>query len=154
MNSVLRYLELKAKSKTGLSPGVFIFGSVAAFAVFVTAVFLLFAAFIWLAGRYDPLTAALMLAAGFFILTVVAAVSCAVAQRRTAEQARVALAARSSSATAWADPRYLTMGLQIGRSLGWKRILPLAAVGILAAGLAKEWIGRSSASSEEDDDEG
>jgi hypothetical protein len=152
MNSVLRYLELKAKSKTGLSPNVLILGGVAAFAVVVTVIFLLFAAFIWLAGRYDPLMAALMLAGGFFVVTIAAAVACAVAQRRTAERARVALAARSSSA-AWADPRYLTMGLQIGRSLGWKRILPLAAVGILAAGLAKEWIGRNSAPPEEDDDE-
>jgi hypothetical protein len=53
----------------------------------------------------------------------------------------LALAARSQ--TPWLDPKYLGVGMQIGRAIGWRRLVPLAAVGILAAGIAKEWIGRN-----------
>ena len=41
----------------------------------------------------------------------------------------------------WLDPKFLAVGIEIGRTLGWRRILTLAAAGVLAAGLGKEWFG-------------
>jgi hypothetical protein len=58
---------------------------------------------------------------------------------RNMEQARRELAARSHAG--WLDPKFLTVGIEIGRTLGWRRITTLAAVGVLAAGLGKEWMG-------------
>jgi hypothetical protein len=37
------------------------------------------------------------------------------------------------------DPALLAVGLEIGKALGWKKTLPLAAIGIVAAGIAREW---------------
>ena len=54
------------------------------------------------------------------------------AQRRTSERAKRALAVRSQSP--WFDPATLGIALQLGRSIGLRRIAPLAAAGVLAAG--------------------
>jgi hypothetical protein len=72
-------------------------------------------------------------------VTVVALIVCQIAHSRTVEQARIALAARAN--TPWLDPRMLGVGLQLGRSIGLRRLIPLIGVGLLAAGLAKEWAG-------------
>src|SRR5947209_18501236 len=137
----LRHLELTFKSKTGLGAGVVAWGSVALLAAAATLVFLMVAGFVALAERYGPLIAALVLGGLFLLITVVAVVCCLSSPRPTAAAAHVALAARSQ--TPWLDPRYLGAGIQIGRAIGWRRLLPLAAIGVLTAGLAKEWIGRS-----------
>ena len=140
MKSLLRYLELTFKSKTGFDSGVLLLGLGAALAAALTLVFLLAAAFIGLANRFGPLYAALILGAIFLFLTVLAGLGCISSRRRTIAGAQLALAARSQ--TPWLDPKYLGVGMQIGRAIGWRRLVPLAAVGVLAAGIAKEWIGR------------
>ncbi len=140
MSGWLRYLELQAKAKTGLSSSVAVWAIVAAVGGAVTFGFIVLAAFIWLADRYSPLTAALILGAFFLLITIIALISCKLAQGRNVQQAKVALAARSNAP--WLDPRYLAVGLQAVRAIGLRRIVPLVAVGMLAAGLAKEWGGR------------
>ena len=136
----LRHVELTVKSKTGLSSGVLVWGSVAVSGGAVTLGFFIFAAYIALAERYGALTAALALGGLFLLLTVIALVCCLSMQRRTVAGAQFALAAHSHAP--WLDPKYVGVGLQIGRAIGWRRLLPLAAVGVLAAGIAKEWYGR------------
>ena len=147
MSGVLRYLELQAKAKTGLSSGVAVWAGVAIVGAAVTFGFVVLAAFIWLAERYSPLTAALILGAFFLLLTIIALIACKIAQGRNVQEAKVALAARSNAAS-WLDPRYLGIGMQAMRAIGWRRIVPLVAVGILAAGLAKEWGGRDQPADE------
>src|SRR5436190_11104434 len=106
MNSVLRYLELQAKAKTGLSSGVAIWAGVAVVGAVVTFGFVVLTAFIWIAERYSPLTAALILGVFFLLLTIIALIACKIAQGRNLQEAKVALAARSNAAS-WLDPRYL-----------------------------------------------
>jgi hypothetical protein len=103
-----------------------------------TFVLLIFSAFIWLAERYSPLTAALILTGAFLLITILAAIGAVLAQRRTAQQAAVALAARGG--TPWLDPSMLGIMLQVGRNIGMRRIVPLLAAGLLAAGFAREWL--------------
>jgi hypothetical protein len=141
MSSWLRHLELTVKSKTGLGSGVIVWALIAALGGAVTLGFFIFAAFIGLAERYGPLTAALALGGLFLLITIIAAICCVSSQRRTVASAKLALAARSHAP--WLDPKYLGVGMQIGRAIGWRRLVPLAAVGVLAAGLAKEWLGRN-----------
>jgi len=150
MSGWLHYLELQAKSKTGLSCGVAAWALAAVLAAAVTLGFLIFAAFIWLAQRYDPLSAALVLCAFFLLVTIIAVVCCALLHRRTAASARTALAARHQSP--WLDPKFLGVGLQVGRSLGWRRLVPLLAVGLLAATLTKEWLGHDRPGVDDDED--
>jgi hypothetical protein len=146
MSGWLRHLALTVKSKTGLGAGVLAWGLVAIVGGAATLGFFIFAAFIALTERYGPLTAALALGGLFLLITIVASICCLSSQRRTIADAKLALAARSS--TLWLDPRLLGAGLQVGRAIGWRRLVPLAAVGVLAAGLAKEWFPRNRTAGE------
>jgi len=69
-----RYLELQAQAKTGLSSGLFVWALLAIVFGVLTAGFVLLIAFIWLAERYSPLTAAIVLAGLLLFATIIAAV--------------------------------------------------------------------------------
>ena len=77
-----RYLELQAQAKTGLSSGLVVWALLAVVFGALTAGFLLLIAFIWLADRYGPLTAAIALAGLFLLATIIAAISCLWSRRR------------------------------------------------------------------------
>jgi hypothetical protein len=141
MSGWLRHLELTVKSRTGLSEGVLVWGLIAVFCAAATLVFLIIAIFVALAERYGPLIAAMALGGLFLLITVIAIGCCLESQRRTVAGAKLVLEARSHAP--WLDPRFLGVGVQIGRAIGWRRLVPLAAVGVLAAGLAKEWLAHS-----------
>lgn len=134
---VVQNLWLRAEARTGLSAAVVIFALVAAIAVATAFVFFVLAAFIWLAEAYSPLTAALIVAMAFMLIAIGGGLGAVFAQRRTSEHARRTLAVRSQSP--WLDPATLGIAIQIGRSIGLRRIAPLVAAGFLAATLAKEW---------------
>jgi hypothetical protein len=153
MSGWLRYLTLKAQVSTGLNTQILIWAIIAVIAAVVTLAFLLVAAFVWLADLYDGVVAGLVLAAMFAVVAAVAAVACVMIRRHTIESARLELAARSSAAPLL-DPKLLGMGYQIGQTIGWRKLISLAAVGLLAAGLAREWVGRdrSQAADEPDPD--
>ena len=135
-----RYLELQAQAKTGLSSNLFVWALLAVVFGVLTAGFVLLIAFIWLAERYDPLTAAITLAGLFLLATIIAAISCLWSRRRTIKQAELALAARRPAI--WLDPKALGGAIQAGRAVGWRKLVPLLAVGMLAAGVGMEWFGR------------
>ena len=135
-----RYLELQAQAKTGLSSNLFVWALLAVVFGGLTAGFVLLIAFIWLAERYGPLTAAIALAGLSLLATIVAAISCLWSRRRTIEQAELALAARRPAI--WLDPKALGGAIQAGRAVGWRKLVPLLAVGMLAAGVGMEWFGR------------
>jgi hypothetical protein len=153
MGNLRRYLELRAQAKTGLSSGLFVWGLVALVGGILTAGFILLLAFIWLAERYGPLVAATIFAGMFLLVTIVAIVCSLQSRRRTIERAEVALAARKPAA--WLDPKLLAGAVQAGRAVGWRRFVPLLALGILAATVGMEWSRRSkpqSGSDEQDED--
>jgi Ca2+/Na+ antiporter len=136
------YLQLKAQSKAGLSAGLLIWALIAMFAAIATVCFVILSAFIWLADRYGELTASLAFGACFLLITIIAVISCAMAHRRTVERAKLELAARGNAP--WLDPRLAGVTLQVGRAIGWRKLVPLLAVGILAAGIGMQWFGRTS----------
>jgi MFS family permease len=146
-----RYLELQARAKTGLSSGLFVWALLAVVFGIVTAGFVLLIAFIWLAERHDPLTAAKALAGLFLLAMIIAAVCCLWSRRRTIEQAELALAARRN--VTWLDPKVLGSAIQVSRAVGWRKLIPLLAVGVLAAGVGMEWFARdrSEVDTEEQD---
>jgi hypothetical protein len=137
LTGLVQNLRLRAEARTGLSSAVVVFALIAVIAGLVAFVFFVFAGFIWLAERYSPLTAALILAGAFMLIAILCALGAVLSQRRTSERAKRALAVRSQSP--WFDPATLGIAMQLGRTIGLRRIAPLAAAGILAAALAKEW---------------
>ncbi len=72
-----------------------------------------------------------------WISSALVAVLCTLAiRRRTSERAQLELAARQNAGLL--DPKILAIGLQVGRAVGWHRLLSVATAGALIAGLAKE----------------
>ena len=149
MNDWLRHIALNAKARTGLGPQLVVWFLIAVLSLALALGFLCAAAFVWLAGRYDAVTAGLMLGGVFLSIAIIAAVACLMARLRNIERARRELAARSQAS--WLDPKFVAIGVEIGRALGWRRLMALAAVGLLAAGLGKEWLGSGGKKSESDD---
>jgi hypothetical protein len=118
----------------------------------VTAGFVLLIAFILLAERYDPLTAATALTGFFLLATMITLICCLWSRRRTIERAELALSARRNAI--WLDPKVLGGAIQVSRAVGWRKLVPLLAIGMLAAGVGMEWFGRgrSEVENEEQND--
>ena len=138
MSGWLRHFALNAQVRTGFSAAFVVAAVIAAIAAALALIFLLIAAFIWLADRYDAFIAGVVLGLAFALLALFALLACMMIRRRNMERARLELAARSSN-TNWLDPKLLAVGFQIGQAIGWRKLASLAAVGLVAAGLAKEW---------------
>jgi hypothetical protein len=139
MGDWLRHIALTAMVRTGFGPQLIFWWLIAAISLALALGFLCAAALVWLASRTDPITASLILGGGFALIAIIAAVAGLIARLRAMERARRELAARSHAG--WLDPKLLAVGIEIGRSLGWRRVITLAAVGLMAAGLGREWFG-------------
>ncbi|HEX7882212.1 MAG TPA: hypothetical protein VF499_05690 [Afipia sp.] len=101
--------------------------------LFITTSFLCAAAFVFVLQKYGLLQACFAGAGVFFVATVLAAISYAVRKRQIKK--RPVEAAKSTMQTALSDPMVLAAGLQIVRTIGLKRIIPIVAIGGLALGL-------------------
>ena len=150
MGGWLRYLKLQVRSRTGLDQGVVIWALVALICAIVTFAFLLVAADVWLIDRFGALFAALIMAGFFLLVALISLAASAGSRRRTAQRARLALAARGTEM--WRDPKLMAVGLDVARAIGWRRIVPLAAIGVLAATLAREWAVRGRSGLADDPD--
>lgn len=104
-----------------------------AFCLFVTVAFLCAAAFVFVLDRYGLLEACLAGAAVFFLAAILAAI-CYAHQKRQIER-KPAAPAKSSLQTALSDPMMLAVALQAVRTIGFKRLIPLLAIGGIALGL-------------------
>ena len=134
----LRHAELSAKAK-GMIPSLALWGILGAIGSSVALIFFTIAAYIWLSQRYDSLTAALTLASIYLVLALIAVAVLVIVRRREIERAKRELAARARAPAFWQDPRVLAAGVEIGRMIGWKKTVPLAALGLFAVGIAREW---------------
>lgn len=155
MRGWLRYFALNAQVRTGVSAWVMVLAIIAAAGAAVAVVFLLVAAFVWLADLYDALTAGVVLGCAFALIALIALLACLMTRRRNMERARLELAARSS--TSWLDPKLVAVGVQIGQAIGWRRLVSLAALAVLAGAAAKEWSARAKPAEDdeaEDDESG
>jgi hypothetical protein len=104
-----------------------------AICLFITTAFLCAAAFVFVLQKYGLLQACFAGAGVFFVATVLAAISYAVRKRQIKK--RPVEAAKSTMQAALSDPMVLAAGLQIVRTIGLKRIIPLVAIGGIALGL-------------------
>ena len=148
MSGLLHHFALNAKTRTGLSFGAIVWTLVASISIVAAIGFLLVAAFVSITQRYDAVTAGLALGGFFFVFAIIAVAACLTTRRHNIERARLELASRSSADLF--DPSLLALGLQIGRAIGWQRLASVAAAGVLAAGLAREWTNRDQAQSKSD----
>jgi hypothetical protein len=136
MDAVKRFIELKIQSKIGINATVVLGLIVALLGSVVTFVFALVSAFLWLADRYSPLTAALIIFGLFLVVAVGGGVLALMAHRNAAASAEKALARQS--ALSFVQPSNLKTAFQVANGIGWRRLVPIVGVGFLAAGLARE----------------
>jgi Ca2+/Na+ antiporter len=139
IKGLMREVTLAIQSKTGAVPAVFIWLAVVAVASLTAFAFLCVAAYAWLSTLFGDVFAGLIVAGFFIVVAAIAGMLCALARRRAKERAILERAARAHAGSWLLDPKILASAMQIGRSLGWQRIVPIALFGFIAAQWAREY---------------
>ena len=123
--------DLKESTGTALRQSSLV--AAAVIALFITTGFICAAVFILVLQNYGPVAACFSGAAIFFLVALITAGSYFMRKRRLERRARET--AKSSAPAMLADPMVVAAGLQLVRTIGVKRLIPLLAVGGLALGL-------------------
>ena len=131
-------MVLAVQTRTGITTSFIVWLVVVALAAMTAFAFLCVAAYDWLSLHMASVYAGLVMAAIFMVIAIVGMVICFLARRRARERAILARAARAHAPSWLLDPKILATAVQIGRSLGWQRVIPLALVGFMVAQWARE----------------
>jgi hypothetical protein len=73
------------------------------------------------------------------LIALIGLLACAMIRRRTRERAILERAARARAPSWFFDPKILGTAMQVGRAVGWQRIIPVALLGFMAAQWAREY---------------
>jgi hypothetical protein len=142
--SLMHDMVLAVQTRTGITASFVVWLIVVALAALTAFVFLCVAAYDWLALQIGSVYAALAMAAIFVAIAIIGLMICLLARRRARERAILERAARAHAPSWLLDPKILATAVQIGRSLGWQRAIPLALVGFMVAQWAREHRAQSS----------
>ena len=143
IKSLMHDMKLAVQTRTGITTSFIVWLAIVAFAALTAFVFLCVAAYDWLALQIGSVQAGLVMAAIFVVIAIVGSIICLLARRRARERAILERAARAHAPSWLLDPKILATAVQVGRSLGWQRAIPLALVAIMAAQWAREHRGQS-----------
>jgi hypothetical protein len=141
--NMIRDMMLSVQSRTGITVSFIVWLGVIALAGMTAFAFLCVAGYDWLAIQVGSIYAGLIMAGFFVLVAIIGLIVCALARRRARERAILARAARAHAPSWLLDPRVLTAAVQVGRELGWQRIIPVALAGFMAAQWAREYRQRS-----------
>ena len=136
--SLMRDMVLAVQTRTGITASFVVWLVIVALAASTAFAFLCVAAFAWLSLQIGSVYAALAMAAIFVAIAIIGLIVCLLARRRARERAILERAARAHAPSWLLDPKILATAVQVGRSLGWQRVIPLALVGIMVAQWARE----------------
>jgi hypothetical protein len=122
-----------------------------AVSLFVTTAFLCAAAFVAVLHRYGLVEACLAGAGIFFVVTLLAAGLYAARKRQIAKRmANLPKQAKSSIQSMMPDPMMIASALPLIRAIGFKKLVPILAIGALALGFIAA---RSAGDSEDETDD-
>jgi hypothetical protein len=136
--SLIHDIVLAVQTRTGITRSFIIWEIVVALMAFTAFAFLCVAAYDWLSLEMSSVYAALVMAAVLALIASIGIIVCLLKRRRARERAILERAARAHAPSWLLDPKILATAVEVGRSLGWQRIIPLALVGIMAAQWARE----------------
>jgi len=140
LKNVTREIVLALQARTGLTPGFGVGMAIAALAALTAFSFLCVAGYVWVAREVGTVFAGLIMAGVFLFIALIAALAAMSARRHARERAILERAARAHGPSSWLlDPKILSTAVQIGRSVGWQRIVPVALLGFMAAQWAREY---------------
>ncbi len=141
-------MVLAVQTRTGITASFIVWLIVVALAALTAFAFLCVAAYDWLSLQMSSVYAGLMMAAVFLVIAVIGIIACLLARRRARERAILERAARAHAPSWLLDPKILATAVQVGRSLGWQRAIPLALVGFMVAQWTREHRARGDDSAE------
>jgi hypothetical protein len=136
--SLIHDLVLAVQTRTGITRSFIIWEAVVGLMAFTAFAFLCVAAYDWLSLEIGSVYAALVMAAVLALVALIGSIVCLLKRRQARERAILERAARAHAPSWLLDPKILATAVQVGRSLGWQRVIPLALVGIMAAQWARE----------------
>src|SRR5580692_9841315 len=136
--NLMHDMMLSVQSRTGITTSFIICLCIIAIAGVTGFAFLCVAGYDWIAIHVGSVYAGLIMAGVFFLIAVIGLVVCALGRRRARERAILERAARAHAPSWLLDPKILATAVQVGRTLGWQRVIPLALVGIMVAQWARE----------------
>jgi hypothetical protein len=136
--SLMRDMVLAVQTRTGITASFVVWLVIVALAASTAFAFLCVAAFAWLSLQIGSVYAGLVMAAIFVAIAIIGLIVCLLARRRARERAILERAARAHAPSWLLDPKILATAVQVGRSLGWQRVIPLALVGFMVAQWARE----------------
>ncbi len=139
LKSWMHDIALAAQARSGITAGLFAGLAIVALAALTAFAFLCVAAYDWLALQMSSVLAALVMAGVFVLIALIALAVCALARRRARERAILERAARARTPSWLLDPKILATAVQVGRALGWQRLVPVALLGIMAAQWARDY---------------
>jgi hypothetical protein len=120
------------KESTGLALRLTSLAMATAATLFIAVCFLCAAAFVSVLQNYGLIEACLAGAGLFTIVALITAI-CYIVRKNSVKE-RTKQTAKSAMHTAFADPMVVAAGLQVIRTIGIKRLVPILAVGGLALG--------------------
>jgi len=124
------------KESTGIALRLTSLAVATGVALMITTCFLCAAAFVYVLQNYGLIEACLAGAGVFLIFALITAICYIVRKNSVKVRAKENAKETSKSAlhTAFADPMVIAAGLQVIRTIGIKRLVPILAVGGLALG--------------------
>jgi heme/copper-type cytochrome/quinol oxidase subunit 2 len=144
--SSFRLRELTVKEQINSVIRTAILGVIAAAAGMTAFLFAVVAAFLWTQQRYDSIIASGVVGGMFLLVAVIALIVLFVSRRRAEERQKRQEAAAANAAPSWlADPAVLLTALQVIRTIGLGKLIPIALTGIAAIGSAGVMGSRSAA---------
>jgi len=146
--SLMHDMVLAVQSRTGITTSFIVWLIVVTLAALTAFAFLCVAAYDWLSLQMSSVYAGLLMAAVFVLIAIIGLIVCLLARRRARERAILERAARAHAPSWLLDPKIFATAVQVGRSLGWQRAIPLALVGIMVAQWAREHRARGDDSAE------
>jgi uncharacterized membrane protein len=146
IKSWIRDITLAIQARSGASAALFVCAAVAVIAALTAFAFLCITGYDWFAIQFGSVFAALIMTAIFAVVAIIAVVIGTLARRRTRERAVLERAEReravlqqARSKPGFLDSKWLTLAIQVSRSVGWQRVAPLALFGFMAAQWVREY---------------
>jgi uncharacterized membrane protein len=138
LKGLMHEIALAVRSRSGVTPALFVWIAVVTLAALTAFVFLCVAGYDWFTVQFGNVFAALIMTGIFVLIAAIGIVICVLARRQARERAILERAARARTPSWFLDPRVLTAGIQAGRAFGWQRIVPIVLLGFMAAQWARE----------------
>ncbi len=146
--SLMHDMVLAVQTRTGITTSFIVCLAIVVFAAMTAFAFLCVAAYDWLSLQMGSVYAGLVMAAIFVVIAIIGLIIGLSARRRARERAILERAARAHAPSWLLDPKILATAVQVGRSLGWQRVIPLALVGFMVAQWTREHRARGDDSTE------